>query len=44
MIMRNPTSLENKRILVTGGTTGIGRATVALPMPKRVPDRAASTG
>jgi 3-hydroxy acid dehydrogenase/malonic semialdehyde reductase len=30
MIMRNPTSLENKRILVTGGTTGIGRATVAL--------------
>jgi NAD(P)-dependent dehydrogenase (short-subunit alcohol dehydrogenase family) len=30
MIMRTLTSLENKRILVTGGTTGIGRATVAL--------------
>lgn len=28
--MRNQTSLEGKRILVTGGTTGIGRATVAL--------------
>lgn len=26
----DPTSLEQKRILVTGGTTGIGRATVAL--------------
>jgi NAD(P)-dependent dehydrogenase (short-subunit alcohol dehydrogenase family) len=30
MIMRSETSLEGKRILVTGGTTGIGRATVAL--------------
>jgi 3-hydroxy acid dehydrogenase/malonic semialdehyde reductase len=26
----NPTSLQGKRILVTGGTTGIGRETVAL--------------
>jgi 3-hydroxy acid dehydrogenase/malonic semialdehyde reductase len=30
MNMRHETNLEDKRILVTGGTTGIGRETVAL--------------